>query len=54
MPFESPATDIAEPDPDPTPTIGHRTLDRDVSGILQDGELLGQRRIGQSELIADE
>lgn len=41
--FERFAADIAEPNSDSTPSIGQRTLDRDVSGLLQNGELLGER-----------
>jgi hypothetical protein len=45
---------IGQADTDAAPAVRQGTFDHDVTGVLQGGELLGQRRVGQCQPITDE
>src|SRR6187431_1165046 len=47
-------TGIGEAHVDPASSILRGTVDHDVAGVVQGGELLGQRGVGESQPIADE
>ena len=52
--FERRSADLGQARPHAPATIAQRTFDAHVSGLLERRELLGERRVRQVELVAQE